>query len=125
MNQNTNANFTEGQLTIIRSLAEECAQPDPTSTSPEAWALFVSVRDYCSGFTADELVVLDIIARLCVKNNLGAQKMSECVVEFNRLYTGQLLGDLPALCESAVRNCTKATEETGDKPGFFGPFSLN
>jgi hypothetical protein len=138
MNQNTNTtnvDFTPGQLALVHTVAVQCDEPDSTSRTSNEWAVFTTLRDFCSGFTADELLVMHLIAKECEKRNLGAMKVHECIAEFARIYRGEDLGQLPSLAGRAISACLPLqpfvmlggrmlTPRTGN-PGFMGPFSLN
>lgn len=148
----TNLEFNQGKLALIQSIAKQCAEPDSESRISNEWAVFVTLRDCCSGFTADELVVLHHIAEECQRRNAGALKVYECAVEFARLYSGEAFGmELVELIGNAINNCVPLNPDTArpagiipgylggaivdarrhrqttddDRPGFFGPFSLN
>ncbi|CAN5673201.1 hypothetical protein BH10CYA1_BH10CYA1_42390 [soil metagenome] len=148
----TNVAFNQGKLALILSIAQQCVEPDPTSSISNEWAVFVTARDYSSGFTADELVVLHQIAEECQRLNAGALKVHECAVEFARIYAGEEFGmELVEVIATAIYNCVSmnpmvadSVRRTGiipqhlgggavingsrhrqDRPGFFGPFSLN
>jgi hypothetical protein len=150
MNTTTIA-FNEGKLALIQSIATQCAEPDTQSTLSNEWAVFVTVRDYSSALTADELVVLHHIAEECERRNAGAMKVHECAVEFARIYAGEAFGmQLIEVVGTAINNCVplngdtsrpagiipsylggaivdarRHRQSTDDRPGFFGPFSLN
>jgi hypothetical protein len=132
----TKVTFNQGQLSLIRTIAIECNEPDPTSRTSNEWAVFTTVRDFCSGFSADELVVMHLIAKECEKRELGALKVHECIAEFARIYGGEELPELPRLAGRAISAClpseslTKTREGLSvtlrtSNPGFMGPFSLN
>lgn len=142
--------FNKGKLALIQSIAQQCTEPDPTSRISNEWAVFITARDYSSGFSADELVVLHHIAEECQRRHAGAMKVHECAVEFARLYKGEPIAmPLLEVIGSAVNNCVPLNDDTiarpagiipgflggavistsrhrrNDRPGFFGPFSLN
>lgn len=147
----TNVAFNQGKLALILSIAQQCVEPDPESTISNEWAVFVTARDYSSGFTADELVVLHHIAEECQRANAGALKVHECAVEFARIYDGEEFGmDLVEVIATAVHNCLPinsgadgvrrsgiipehlgggavmdGSRHRSNRPGFQGPFSLN
>ncbi len=144
----TNVAFSQGKLALILSIAQQCVEPDPTSRISNEWAVFVTLRDHSSGFTADELVVLHHIAEECQRHNAGALKVHECAVEFARIFRGEEFGEeLLEVIGTAVHNCVSFNPDlarpagiipqflggtvihghrlSGNRPGFQGPFSLN
>ncbi len=146
----TNVAFNQGKLALILSIAQQCVEPDPESTISNEWAVFVTARDFSSGFTADELVVLHHIAEECQRANAGALKVYECAVEFARIYNGEEFGmELVEVIATAINDCVPLASDTArpagiipsflggaivsasrhrqstDRPGFMGPFSLN
>ena len=152
MNTTTVA-FNEGKLALILSIAQQCVEPDPTSRISNEWAVFVTARDFSSAFSADELVVLHHIAEECQRRNAGALKVHECAVEFARIYNGEEFGmELVEVIATAINNCVSLNSfgddsarpagiipsflggafisghrhrQSGNRPGFQGPFSLN
>jgi hypothetical protein len=147
----TSIDFNEGKLTLIQSIAQQCAEPDTQSKISNEWAVFVTVRDYSSALNADELVVLHHIAEECQRRHAGAMKVHECAAEFARIYQGEAFGmELVEVIGTAVNNCVPLNDgtarptgiipeylggaiidasrhrrSTDDRPGFSGPFSLN
>lgn len=150
MNTTTVA-FTPDKLALIRSIADECKEPDAHSTISNEEAVFVTLRDFCSGFSADELVVLHHIAGECQRRHAGAMKVHECAVKFASIYNGEPFGMelvgviaaavdacvplpadtarpagiIPAILGGAIIDARRHRDDKDDRPGFFGPFSLN
>lgn len=97
----TNLNFTAGQLNLIRSCAEQCISDGTPSRISDEWAVFETVI-ICHGFSADQLVIMHLIAKQCEARRLGAMKVYECIVAFNQCYENEGLEEFPELVAAVV-----------------------
>lgn len=107
----TNLTFTSGQLTLIRTCAEQCLPDGSPSRVSDEWAVFETIKFAAESFDPDQLVILHLIAKHCEARHLGPMAVHQCAAVFNELYSGEELAQYPALVTVVVDTVSPETAQ--------------
>jgi hypothetical protein len=85
--------FNNGQLLLVASVAHECAAPfDGEKAVSDEMAVYVTLNEYTSGWTVEQLAVIKFCAEQCERQKSGAISVYWLVNALNNAMSSESIG---------------------------------